>query len=450
MNEWMDAEHQIERAQQLCESRRWEEALEHINNALDINPENGAWWSSKAYLLDQLGRFEEALEAYHEAMHLEPNDCDVLIAAAVDYIRLGQFHRAIELCEQVQAIDPANEGCYCHRIMLYAELGQHDLAEEMFYLAQQIDDGCPHCFWHLGGSKWAISDIPRAIYCWQRVLEIEPRYRGARRRIAEAYRRTGQVNLARDYYLAEYREDPAAFSLLLELGQMYLDAGRPDEAISKCRQVLELDPNSGRAFELLGDAMGQVANDEEALKAYQSAAALDEYQLGVHYKLGTRLMRLGRFPEARTCLHHELSLQPSDRATLMAAGNCALELGRPDEAQQWFENLVAIDDCLPGAFHNLGVCHFLRNEYELGIERCWMALALKDDYHLARHKLVLAHMHLGRWREARRLLDESLAIHPDHAAMKELKRRWQVLRTTAWLRRLSGTVRALVNPTQSC
>lgn len=450
MNEWLDAEQRIERAWQLCESRRWDEALEQVDKALDINPQNGAWWSSRGLLLDYLGRYEEALQAHHTALAFEPDNVEMLCAMGLDCVRTGRMLQALETFEHLQKIDPDSEPAYCHRIMIYTELGDHEKAEEMFYLAQQIDEACPHCFWHLGCSMWLREDWKRAIFCWERVLEIEPRYRCARRRIAEAYRRLGEYELAKEHYLAEYREEPANLSLLLELGQMHLETGAVDEAIGKFRQALELNPQLARAWELLGDALGRSQRETESVQAYRTAGRLDDTLPVVNYKLAMRLMSAHRFGEARACLDAELTLRPADPATLMAAGNCSLELGRANEAQGYFEKLIAIDDCLPGAYHNLGVCHFLRNEYEEGIRKCQMALELKDDYALARHKLVLAHMHLGRWAQARRLLEESLAITPDEPALQELKRTWTTRRLTAWIDRLTGRIRGLVKATEIC
>lgn len=450
MNDWMDAEQRIERAQQLCESRRWDEALEEIDQALEINAANGSWWNSKGYLLDHLGRYEEAIQAYEAALECEPNDRDTLAALGLDCIRAGQLLRAIQIFEHVQRIDSSYEPAYCHRIMLYAELGEHDLAEEMFYLAQQIDECCPHCFWHLGCSLWMRDDLDRAIWCWRQLLEIEPSYRGARRRLAEAYRRQGDFNSAREHYLAEYREDPGNPDLLIELGTLHLDNGQVDEALTKFKQVLELDPQHARALELIGDAHGQSGLDDEAVDAYRHAARLADVLPGLQYKLGNKLMKLGSFDEAKACFASALEQEPSDRDALMAAGNCALELGDPNEAQERFERLLAIDDCLPGAYHNLAVCHFLRDNYEEGIVQCQRALELKDDYALARHKLVLANIHLGRWSQARQVLDESLETHPTDLGLLALRKRWNRRRAKAWAGRLLGMVTRLVARSRGC
>ena len=71
MNDWVDAEERIERAQRYCESKRWAEALEEVEKALEIHPHNASWWNSKAFLLDQLGRYAEAIDAYRSCLELD-------------------------------------------------------------------------------------------------------------------------------------------------------------------------------------------------------------------------------------------------------------------------------------------------------------------------------------------------------------------------------------------
>ena len=450
MNDWMDAEQRIERAQQLCESRCWEEALEQIDRALEINPSNSSWWSSKGFLLDHLERYEAAITAYERALEHDPDDRELLSALGLDCVRTGQLLRAIDIFDRVQQIDPGYEPAYCHRIMMYAELGDHDLAEEMFYSAQQIDEHCPHCFWHLGCSLWMRDDVQRAIWCWQRLLEIEPNYRGARRRLAEAYRRLGETRLAQDYYLAEYRDDAGNVGLLLELGSLHLENGRTEDALMKFGQALELDPHHARAMEMLGDTHSHAGEADRALELYRSALQIDDTLPGLHYKLGAKLMRLGCFEDARESLAAALDIHPADTDALMAAGNCALELSRTDEARERFEELIAIDDCLPGAYHNLGVCHFLQDNYEEGMKQCELALELKGDYGMARQKLVLANVHLGRWAEAKRLLTESLNVIPGDPALLELRRTWKYRRLTLWAKRLARRIHGLVNRSRSC
>src|SRR6478672_4747647 len=116
MNDWNDAERRVERAQELFEQHKWQEALEELRAATSINPYNASWFFNIGLTLDELGRFEEALRTF----------------------------------ERLESLDPTFEPSYCGRILTYTELGEHDRAEEMFYLARLYKEHCDDCFYNMG------------------------------------------------------------------------------------------------------------------------------------------------------------------------------------------------------------------------------------------------------------------------------------------------------------
>ena len=107
--------------------------------------------------------------------------------------RLGRYGRALEIFAELAKLYPDYEPAYCHRINIYGKLGRHERAEEMFYLAQELNDACPHCFNFIGSSLLARGETERALYCWERVLELEPEYADVQRSIAQAYRARGEL-----------------------------------------------------------------------------------------------------------------------------------------------------------------------------------------------------------------------------------------------------------------
>ena len=174
MNEWIDAEIRAERALELSESQRWDEALTELDAALAINPEESDWLVQRARILDELERYEEAVEAYAEARRREIDSPELSTRLGVDLIRVGRYAEAVCLFEELAHERPEHEPAYCHRIAAYTRMGEHDLAEQMFYLAQQLNEGCPNCFHHLAESLACRGRFAHALYCWQRTLEIAP------------------------------------------------------------------------------------------------------------------------------------------------------------------------------------------------------------------------------------------------------------------------------------
>ncbi|GMU24755.1 MAG: hypothetical protein AMXMBFR13_48270 [Phycisphaerae bacterium] len=441
MNDWLDAEARVERAQQFADSQQWTRALLVLDAAIAINPNDSVWHAHRGELLDQLGRYEEAIEAYQQALELGCTALELRSLLGIDLVRVERYQEAVDLFEELASDHPDYEPAYCHRIAAYTRMGLHEQAEEMFYLAQQLDADCPNCFHHLAESLLCRDEYEQAVRCWKRVLEIDPDYPQARQRIAWAHRSHGAHAEARDFYLAAIRQEPGDTELLADLGDLYVEMGNLARAAAKFEQVLELDPESARAHVMLGLIAAQQDRAEQAAEHLEAALRLDEAYPQLRAHLGATQLRRGNLHTAYAHLSVALEDDPEDAVALMAMGNCLLELQRPGEAVPYFEQLLELQPRLAAALHNVAICHFLQCEFEPGIEYCQRALEIEPDNLLILHKLGLVYAHLAQWRQARIMIARGLAVDPGHEGLCQLRRQlWRErLRSGFW--RLLGRTR---------
>lgn len=428
MNDWLEAETRIERAFALTEREQWTEALTEIDAALAINPHDASWHAQRGHILDQLDRYEDAISAYRSALSLGISDLEVETVLGIDLIRVGRYEEAVRLFEKLSREHPDYEPALCYRIAAHTRLGQYELAEEMFYLAQQLTDACPNCFHHMAEALACSGRLDRAIYCWQRALEIEPDYPQARQRIAEAYRAQKQYEKARAFYVAELRHNPGNTDAMADLGDLLVDMDALDEAAAKFGLAAELEPRSARPHVMLGLIASQKGDPDTALRHLEIALRLDEHFPGLRSHLGETELRRGDHYEAMRHLSLALEDDPEDLVALMAMGNCHLELLRPNEAAVYFEKAIDLEPTLAGAHHNLGVCCFLWHDFRRGIGHCLDALRIEPRNVMFMHKLVLAYAHLGQWGDARRMLDRGLRTDPRHPGLRLMRKRLWTLR----------------------
>ena len=148
-----------------------------------------------------------------------PGGLDILgcqIALDGDLIRAGRFAKARKAFSRIIENWPDFEPAYCYSIVAFAELGEFERAEQHFYMAQQLTDRCPHCYYHMGWAKFKQQDYQRAIFAWNKTLELHPGYPGAKQHLAECYRAKGDV--------AEARRDAVAAAAAL--GQLVVTGER--------------------------------------------------------------------------------------------------------------------------------------------------------------------------------------------------------------------------------
>ena len=442
MNDWFEAERRIERAQQLSEAHQWAEALEEMDAALAINPNNAAWHAQRGYVLDELDRFADAVDAYERALELEPGDRDVLAALGVELSRVGRFARALEVFEELSRFFPDFEPAYCQRIAIFAELGRHEEAEEMFYLAQELNDKCPHCFFHVGVSLAERGESERAMFCWQRVLELDSGYLGVRQLIGQAYRADGKLDEARQSFIEELRNDPGNTEILLQLAELALEAGELETASAKFRQIIELEPDHAAAHVGLGKVLLRLERPEEALQAFhEGARQAPEEQDELEVPIAEALLHLRRFGEARDRLTAAVERDSKDTTALMLLGHALVAGGGFARATDCYRRLLALDDRNPLAHHMLGVCLVQTRQWEAGLEHCLAAVEQQPDFVAAMHNAVLICAHLGKWRDAKRLLERALRADPGNEALCRVSKRMWRYRLRFYARRcllLSG------------
>lgn len=434
MSDWNDAERRVEKAQELFEQRRWPEALEELRAAISINPYNGGWFFNIGLTLDEMGRFEEAIEAYHHALEIDHNDRDALNRLGIDLHRVGNFEEALKTFERIEQIDPAYEPSYCQRILTYGELGQHERAEEMFYLARLYKEHCPQCYYNMGCSLADRGLYDKAIYCWQKTLDLDDSHPEVQVRIAEALWGKGDLESARQHYLIGLRQDPGNTSILLDLGELLAEMGRDEDAGEKFRRAIELAPEEPSGYYCHARWLMRHGREEDAIAAFSKVLQLDPTCLGAHLRLGELYYKRRDLPAARKHLRAELLLRPQDPQILTDLSNLLLDTGQNRAAVACLKRLVQLDARSVFAWQNLAVAQFHVGRYEEGIASCHEALRLSPGNSTAAYNLALAYQHLGRFDDARRWVKRALESNPRDLSLQSLE--WWV-RVLKWRNRLA-------------
>jgi tetratricopeptide (TPR) repeat protein len=93
----------------LWEFGRTEEALEHAERAVEIDPRFGQAWYNRGFFLNERGLAEDALNAFDNAIRLGYRSADLLEEKAIALERLGEDERAEEVVEEAEQLRAENE-----------------------------------------------------------------------------------------------------------------------------------------------------------------------------------------------------------------------------------------------------------------------------------------------------------------------------------------------------
>jgi superkiller protein 3 len=441
--DWFEAESRAERANELVEAHRWEEALTELDVAVRINPDNAAWHVSRGRLLDELRRYSEAIDAYRDALMLEAGNIECLTALGIDFARVGDYAQSLSCFEQLEQIDPSCEAAYCHRVFVYSALGEHDKAEQMFYLARQLSDFCPICYYNMGVSQLARADYERALYCFGVVQEHAPNYPQINQRRAESYWRMGDYHHAQQEFLEELRTDPRNIDALVQFSYLLMEMGRMDQAAEKLRRVVEMEPDHTPARRQL------------AMMAYQSGEfpqAAEQYEFIVRQhpecsETRTQLARvygaMEQWGQARRQLEEALQIDDEQPEVLLDLSEACMMDDDAGSGQRYLEQLEKMLPYQPEIMHKLAVCHFMQDHWDEGIECCQKALDIDQTYMPALHKLAVAYIANEQWSQARQTILRALEIEPSNESFQGLLRQLRVARVESIVHHALHPVKSL-------
>lgn len=443
MNQWQDAEHHAERAHRYFESGQLEKALAELEHALEVNPQQSEWHFGMGLTLDALQRHAEAASCFERAVDLQGDHVPTLLRLAASCLQCQRYRRSLGVLRRVQQLDPTEERAYCLEILVQTRLGDHAAAEHAFYMARQIEDECPQCYDYLAQSLAVRSESARAVWCWQRTLQLDPQYPGVRANLACAYWSTGQTERARRTFLEHLRTDPGDTRAMLDMGNLLAELGRPVEAVEKYRRALEIDPTSAEACLRLGELALHNGRLAEAARQLNAAAESAPDMSCVHLRLAEIAQRRGRSELARHHLRRELGRGGRTPEQALDLARLLVESGMPGAALIELDPLVAdaagelSDGQRVCALVDRGVAWTLEGNVVRGIADWRRAVRIEPGNRAALENLARAFAADGRWRRARCCLRRLSRLDP---RCPDLRR----LHTQITRARLANRVRGLL------
>lgn len=132
-------------------------------------------------------------------------------------------------------------------------------------------------------------------------------------------------------------------------------AGRFDDVVAICSEIIAGNPRDGAALHLLGLAEIRRGRSAEAVDALTRTAAVEPANAEAHGNLGVALRAAGDPAAAVESLRRAIALRPVFVPARFNLGNALSDLGRHDEAVAAYRDALALDPSHAGAHNNLGL-----------------------------------------------------------------------------------------------
>lgn len=423
------------------------EALASARELVDSRPEDANAWRLLSAAQRLAGDHEEAVAALDRALELAPDDADLHMERAGLFLHARQLDEAQVALARSVGLDPNQFPAYVIQAQLALGRGQLDEAERLVRTAARIAPDHPQlkavegmlalrrdrpaeAMAILAAASAAAPDEPMLLYplgmaylanghgafaeqAFRRLLAVRPESNAVRAMIADTVRRQGRPGDAADELAPLLDRDDAPPALYRLVGELELQAGRPERALPRLKHALAHLPGDRRTLAAL-IAIWERTDDRSDARSTLDAALATHPQLHDLW-----LARLGvepfASPGALAVIDRWLAAMPDHMPALVARMTALAAAGEYDAAEAAARRVVELE---PGHAH--AEMHLvealLRRDPEAAVARMHELIADAPDPRVQRTlRRTLAHLYDASGRQAE-AVDAWLALHAEDAA----------------------------------
>jgi tetratricopeptide (TPR) repeat protein len=226
-----------------------------------------------AVALQAEGRTDEATDHYQRAISLQPDYAPAYNNLATALHAQGRLDEAIATYQRALALRPEYPEAHYNLANALNDAGRATEAAEHFRIALRSIRGSADVHNNLGIALMGQGKLAEAIPEFRTAVQLDPESAKSHRNLADALASAGQSDDAVNEFRRAARLDPTG-SAHYDLGSLFLELDRTEEAIAAFRASLKLAPNSVEAHNNLGIALGIQGRLDEAIAHFRQALAI--------------------------------------------------------------------------------------------------------------------------------------------------------------------------------
>jgi tetratricopeptide (TPR) repeat protein len=208
----------------------------------------------------------------------------------------------------------------------------------------------PEFYFELGRACHAAGRHDQAIHWLDEALQRRPGFRPALKELAAALSASGQLARAAEI-LEGLGQDSGALN---DLGNLYLQQGRLDQAEQALRQAISLNPDLPTAHNLLGLTRLRKGDQQGAEGAFREAIRLQPDLAEARTNLGNLLAASGNLPQAIFHLRIAIADDPDNVEAHFDLGEALAASGALDQAREQLESALRLNENHARAHTDLG------------------------------------------------------------------------------------------------
>lgn len=248
----------------------------------------------------------------------------------------------------------------------------------------------------------------------EEILEIVRRYERMRNNNETGFFDVVEFETIIDYYLelndvhhaseaaeSASRQHPASFSIQMRKAKVFIDKGRPVDALKITRIIEKIEPSNYEVLMLKGAALGMLGDLNGTRKYFDMALSVDESEeVNILLNIAGILNNLNHYSLLTFYLKKLLKLEPEYSSHLYDLAYAYEKVGDHNSSIEYYEMFLAEEPFSDNAWYNVALLYSKKGLEEKALEAYEYALAINPENYFAIFNMANIYSKEGRYEEA--------------------------------------------------
>ncbi|HEY7987058.1 MAG TPA: tetratricopeptide repeat protein [Methylophilaceae bacterium] len=275
----------------------YQRAADLIGKAIEITPNNPAFYANRAIALRELKQLEAAVASYDKAVALQPDYADAYFNRGLALQELKHMEAAVASYDKVIALIPHSAEAYYNRGLALQELMQLQAAIASYDSVIALTPNSAGAYYNRGTALQTLKQFDDAATSYDQAIALQPDYADAYLNRAITLQELKRSEAALASYDQAIALQPSYAKAWFNRGITLKELGQPEVAVASYSQAIALQSNYVEAYSNRGLALQELGQTEAAIASYDQAIALHPDYAEAYWNKSLALLLNGDFAQ---------------------------------------------------------------------------------------------------------------------------------------------------------
>jgi len=288
----------------------------------------------------RLGRIDASIESFRGAVRIKKEYPRAYIEIARLLAEKGDLDGAVKNYSTAIQYEPANVQALREMAAVYSTQEKYKEAERYFREALALGSDDPRTNYNMATVQLELGNNALALDYAKKAVSVEPKNSVFLYTYGLAGERNNMPDIALQQYARSIASDPKYVKPRINLGIMYLDAKRLEDALNQFVAAHTVEPDNFEVNNNLGKVYGLKKQYDKAVEFFARAVSKNPRDSNVRANLATAYISAGLIEKASDTYAELIKIDPSDWDSHYELGKLYMQLEKKSEAKSVLENLL--------------------------------------------------------------------------------------------------------------